>query len=172
MWLFLASVVPINCNVGNEHESIRNSRLLTTWFTPVFSQKCWWTVKGRGHPLKFINKPENSGSVSCTQKQLLSCWTALCFLWSTTKGLYSNLNLGSLPSCRLTEIPKGQVENLYLAVITIVDPQGDHVFFFVCKMFWKAFCNLWSYSFNIFYYWLWGIKETRIFGVQNEEGIV
>lgn len=128
----LASVVPINCNGGNERQSIHNSRLLTTWFTPVFSQKCWWTVKGRGHPLKFINKPESSCSVSCKQKQMVSCWTALFFffLWPISKGLYYNLSFGSLACCRLKEIPKGQMEILYLVVITIVEPQGDHIFFF------------------------------------------
>lgn len=171
----LASVVPINCNGGNERQSIHNSRLLTTWFTPVFSQKCWWTVKGRGHPLKFINKPESSCSVSCKQKQMLSCWTALFFVcvWPISKGLYYNLSFGSLACCRLKEIPKGQMEILYLVVITIVEPQGDHIFFFLhLQNVLDGFLYLWSYSFNISQYWLRGIKETAIFGVQNEERIV
>lgn len=64
------------------------------------------------------------------------------------------------------------MENLYLVVITIVEPQGDRVFFFVYKNVPKGFLYLWSYSFTISQYWLWGIKETAIFEVQNEEGIV
>ena len=32
------------------------------------------------------------------------------------------------------------MEILYLVVITIVEPQGDHVFSFIYKMFSMAFC--------------------------------
>ena len=94
------------------------------------------------------------------------------FLWPIRKGLYYNLSFGSLASCRLKEIPKGQMEILYLVVITIVEPQSDHVFFLHLQNVLDGFLYLWSYSFNITQYWLWGIKETAIFGVQNEEMFV
>lgn len=64
------------------------------------------------------------------------------------------------------------MEILYLVVITTVEPRGDHVFFLHLQNVLEGFLFFWSYSFNISQYWLWGKKETAIFGVQNEEGIV